>query len=180
MSDDMELCPTPAPTSARHQQPLQFISWEVGTTSLSTCLGHILHKPKKFQTKVFSFIYLHKFKMIFTASSKCWPGVQKMHLNLERVQVDRKLTQTVIGADTRDQRAGKVRKSWKDLQPVYELGTVGPPGWQIYNRDVVPSNWHLSLPLLAEPAFVPCSTVRQTGITFQFLGHSVQTRGSRT
>lgn len=34
-----------------------------------------------------------------------------MHLNLERVQVDRKLTQTVIGADTRDQRAGKVRKS---------------------------------------------------------------------
>lgn len=26
-----------------------------------------MHKPKKFQTKVFSVIYLHKFKMIFTA-----------------------------------------------------------------------------------------------------------------
>lgn len=50
-------------------------------TSLCTCLGHILHKPKKFQTKVFFFIYLHKFKMIFTASSKFWPRVKKMHLN---------------------------------------------------------------------------------------------------
>lgn len=50
-------------------------------TSLSTCLGHVLHKPKKFQTKVFCFIYLHKFKMIFTASSKFWPRVKKMHLN---------------------------------------------------------------------------------------------------
>lgn len=40
-----------------------------------------LHEPKKFQTKVFSFIYLHKFKMIFTASSKFWPRVKKMHLN---------------------------------------------------------------------------------------------------
>lgn len=81
MSEDMALCaaPTPPPDKYLAAAAPSVINW--AGTSLPTCLEHILHKPKKFQTKVFSFIYLHKFKMIFTASSKFWPRVKKMHLN---------------------------------------------------------------------------------------------------
>lgn len=81
MSEDMSLCaaPTPPPDKYLASAAPSIINW--AGTSLPTCLEHILHKPKKFQTKVFSFIYLHKFKMIFTASSKFWPRVKKMHLN---------------------------------------------------------------------------------------------------
>lgn len=71
--------PTPPPYKCMASAAPSIINW--AGTSLPTCLEHILHKPKKFQTKVFSFIYLHKFKMIFTASSKFWPRVKKMHLN---------------------------------------------------------------------------------------------------
>lgn len=147
-------------------------------TSLCTCLGHSLHKAKKFQTKVFSFMYLHKFKMIFTASSKFWPRVKKMHLNFgTRQEAD---PNSSWGRYPQTKGLGKSGRAERILQSVCELGAVRPLGWHTYNGDAVSSNWHLSLPLLAGPASVPCSTVRPTGITFRFLGHSVQIHGSRT
>lgn len=147
-------------------------------TSLSICRRHILHTPKKFQTKVFSVMYLHKFKMIFTASSKFWPGVKKMHLNFgtcpHRQEAD---PNSNWGRYPRTKGLGKSGS----LNGVFsQFMNLGHPSWHFYSRDEVPSNWHLSLPWLAAPASVPCSTVQQTGIIFQFLGHSVQTHGSRT
>lgn len=72
-------CPHPTPRQVPGSS--SSFRYKLGRYHLPTCLEHILHKAKKFQTKVFSFIYLHKFKMIFTASSKFWPRVKKMHLN---------------------------------------------------------------------------------------------------
>lgn len=123
-------------TSAWHQQPFQLQAGQV--PSLSTCLGHILHKPKKFQTKVLSFIYLHKFKMIFTASSKFWPRVKKMHLNFgtcpHRQEAD---PNSIWGRYPRTKGLGKSGRAERILQPVYKPGAVGPPGWHIYSRAAV-------------------------------------------
>lgn len=124
-------------TSAWHQQPFQLQAGQV--PSLSTCLGHILHKPKKFQTKVLSFIYLHKFKMIFTASSKFWPRVKKMHLNFgtcpHRQEAD---PNSIWGRYPRTTKGlGKSGRAERILQPVYKPGAVGPPGWHIYSRAAV-------------------------------------------
>lgn len=55
---DMELCYIP--TQVHGINSLQLQARQV--PSLPTSLGHILHKPKKFQTKVLSFIYLHSSK----------------------------------------------------------------------------------------------------------------------
>lgn len=106
---------------------------------------------------------------------------KKMHLNFgtcpHRQEAD---PNSNWGRYPRTKGLGKSGRAERVPQPVYKLGAVGHPGWNIYNRNAVLSNWHLSLPSLAEPASVPCSTVPRTGITFQFLGHSVQTHGSRT
>lgn len=56
------------------------LNYKLGRYQLFAWLEHIFAQTQEVQTKVFSFIYLHKFKMIFTASSKFWPS-QKMHLN---------------------------------------------------------------------------------------------------
>jgi hypothetical protein len=51
-------------------------------------------ETQQVQTKVFSFIYLHKFKVICRASSKFWPSQKKCPKTLERAHIDRRLTQT--------------------------------------------------------------------------------------
>lgn len=74
-------------------------------------------------------MYLHKFKMIFTASSKFWPRVKKMHLNFgtcpHRQEADPNST---WGRNPRTRGLGESRRAERILQPVYELGTEGPPG----------------------------------------------------
>lgn len=56
--------------------------WDLKGYSLCTCFEHILHRLKKFQTKVFLFhIFTQVQSDIHSMLFKFWPRVKKMHLN---------------------------------------------------------------------------------------------------
>lgn len=144
-------------TSAWHQQlPLYY---KLDRHQLPTCLLHNLHKPKS-PDKHFCSLYLHQFKMIFTASSEFWPKVKNLFQTLERAHI--RLSPRVCCVYPIE-GAGKVRRSLTEFF-CQSMGR-GPPGWHAYNTRCRSSNWHQSLPLLAGPASAPCSTVQLTGTT---------------
>jgi hypothetical protein len=90
-----------------------------------------------------------------------------MHLNFGTcAHIDRRLTPTsrFLGRHLRTKGLGKSGGPQRILHSVYELGAVRPRLVPLQERCSSP-NWHLFLPLLAEPASVPCSTVQLIGIT---------------
>lgn len=170
MSEDTELYVL-SPDKWMAAAAFSVTSW--AGTSLSTCLGHILHKPKKFQTKVFCLSYIYMTSKWYSQHGLNFgQESKKMHLNFGTCPHTQEADpNSNWDRYPRTKGLGKSGRAERIFQPVYELGAVGPPGWHIYSREAVPSNWHLSLPLLAEPASVPCSTVQPTGITWKRDNH---------
>lgn len=148
-------------------------------TNLCTSLRHTLHTPKKFRQK-FSLSYIYtsskwysQHLLNFGQESK------KMHLNFGTCPHRQEANPSSWwGRHPRTKGLEKSGGAGRILQFMKLIQwNQGRCLWQgIYSS----SNWHQSLPSLAEPVSVPCSTVQQIGITFQSLGHSVQTHGSRT
>lgn len=142
-------------TSTWHQQlPLYY---KLDRHQLPTCLLHTLHKPRS-PDKRFCSLYLHEFKMIFTASSVFWPKVTNFFQTLERAHG----LPHQVGCVHPIEGAGKVRRSLTD-------SSVGrwDRGLQAgtFTTRCSSSNWHQSPPLLAGLASAPCSTVQPTGTT---------------
>lgn len=94
-------------TSTWHQQlPLYY---KLDRHQLPTCLLHTLHKPRS-PDKRFCSLYLHQFKMIFTASSEFWPKVTNLFQTLERAH----RLSPQVGCVYPIEGAGKVRRSLAD------------------------------------------------------------------
>lgn len=139
-----------------------------------------LHKLKFRQKFSLSYIYTSskwysQHLLNFGQESK-----KKMHLNFGTSPQTGGQPHQLMGHTPENQRAGKVKRSWKGFFLQFMNLVHRDQGWGLWQGVYSSSNWHRSLPSLAGPASVPCSTVQQTGITFQSLGHSVQTHGSRT
>lgn len=165
-------------TSAWRQQPFSYKlgRYQVYLLALDTFCTNPRSSRQRFYLS-----YIYTSSKWYSQHLLNFGQVKKMHLNFGTCPHTQEADpNSNWGRYPRTKGLGKSGGAERILQPVYKPGAVGPPGWHIYSRDAVPSNWHLSLPLLAEPASVPCSTVQPTGITFQFRGHSVQIRGSRT
>lgn len=124
---------------------------------------HFLHRPKKFRQR-FSLSYIYTSSKWYSQHLLNFGRVKKC-IKLWDVSTDRKLTPTVIGTDTRKPKGWESREKLKRFFSQF----MNLVWWdlQTHLQRCISSNWHLSLPLLAGPASVPCSTVPQTGITWR-------------
>lgn len=115
-------------TSAWHQQPFQLQAGQVPSKCIYLPWTHFA-QTQEVPDKGFIFHIFTQFKMIFTASSKFWPRVKKMHLNFgtcpHRQEAD---PNSNWGRYPRTKGLGKSGRAERILQPVYKPGAVGPPG----------------------------------------------------